>query len=82
MTSRWLMTGLIATIAGGCAAAPSGLRPADLTPVTWMDAPQHPPIEIVRDGQPRAVVYVADPRGKETFVEPRAMVKVCRSGSS
>ena len=38
-------------------------RPRDLTPVTWLDAPSHPPVEIVRDGKARAAVYVADPAG-------------------
>ena len=32
----------------------------DLMPVTMFEAPDHPPVEIVRKGQPRAVVYVAD----------------------
>ena len=47
------------------APASDELRPRDLTPVTWLDAPAHPPVEIVRDGQSRAVVYVADPKGRE-----------------
>jgi len=42
------------------ALAAEELKPRDLTPVTWMEAPAHPPVEIVRDGQPRAVVFVAD----------------------
>jgi len=41
------------------------LKPRDLTPVTWLDAPAHAPVEIVRDGQPRAVVYLAEPRATE-----------------
>ena len=36
------------------------LRPPDLTPVTWLEAPKHPPVEIVRDGQARAAVYVSE----------------------
>ncbi len=40
-------------------------QPRDLTPVTWLAAPAHPPVEIVRGGKARAVVYVADPRGNE-----------------
>ena len=36
------------------------LKPRDMTPVTWLAAPAHAPVEIVRDGQSRAVVYVAD----------------------
>jgi hypothetical protein len=31
------------------------MQPRDLTPVTWLEAPAHPPVEIVRDGQARAV---------------------------
>jgi len=47
------------------------LKPRDLTPVTWMKAATHPPVEIVRDGQARAAVYVVDPRGLEPFVPER-----------
>ncbi len=47
------------------------LKPRDLTPVTWMEAPAHAPVEIVRDGQVRAVVYVVDPKGREPFVRKR-----------
>jgi len=43
------------------------LKPRDLTPVTWLPAPSHPPVEIVRDGKPKAVVYVAYPGEKEKF---------------
>ena len=43
------------------------LEPRDLTPVTWLEAPAHPPVEVVRDGAPRAVVYLADPRATEKF---------------
>jgi formylglycine-generating enzyme required for sulfatase activity len=38
------------------------LKPRDLTPVTWLEPPSHPPVEIVRNGKPVAVVYVAEPR--------------------
>ena len=41
--------------------------PGDLTPVTWLKAPTHPPVELVRDGRPKAVVYVADPAGRGNF---------------
>lgn len=47
--------------------AAAELRPRDLTPVTWLETPAHPPVEIVRDGTPRAVVYLADPRATEKF---------------
>jgi len=43
------------------------LTPCDLTPVTWLKAPDHAPVEIVRDGKAAAVVYVVDPRGREAF---------------
>ena len=45
------------------AMAADDLKPRDLTPVTWLQATAHAPVEIVRDGQARAVVYVADPKG-------------------
>jgi len=47
------------------------LQPRDLTPATWMKAPAHPPVEVVRDGQARAAVYVVDPKGREPFVAKR-----------
>ncbi len=47
------------------------LRPRDLAPVTWLEAPAHPAVEIVRDGQARAVVYVADPKAREPFTPKR-----------
>ena len=31
------------------------MQPRDLTPVTWLQASVHSPVEIVRDGQARAV---------------------------
>ena len=47
------------------ALAAEELQTRDLPPVTRMEAPAHPPVEIVRDGQPRAVVYVADAKPSE-----------------
>jgi hypothetical protein len=47
------------------ALAGAELEPRDLTPVTWLAAPAHPPVEIAREGRARAVVYVTDPRGSE-----------------
>ncbi|NRA75214.1 MAG: hypothetical protein HRU16_04675, partial [Planctomycetes bacterium] len=29
--------------------------------MTWKNAPAHPPVEVVRDGHARAVIFVADP---------------------
>jgi formylglycine-generating enzyme required for sulfatase activity len=51
------------------AAAPAAddRKPRDLTPVTWLEAPDHAPVEIVRDGKPMAVVYVADPAGRARY---------------
>ena len=49
------------------APAGEGLKPRDLTPVTWMDASAHPPVEIVHEGRARAVVFVADPKPSETL---------------
>ncbi len=37
-------------------------RPRDLSPVTWLQAPVHAPVELARDGKTRAVVFVADPK--------------------
>ena len=54
---------LVLTAVTAFVATGAELQPRDLTPVTWLEAPSHPPVEIVRDGQPRAVVYVADPKG-------------------
>jgi len=67
MKSKRLMafSALAAAMASPLAGAE--LKPRDLTPVTWLKAPVHPPVEIVRDGRARAVVYVADPNGRETF---------------
>jgi len=46
-------------------------KPRDLAPVTRLEAPEHPPIQIVRDGQARAGVYVVDPKGRAPFVPKR-----------
>ena len=42
------------------ALAGTELQPRDLTPVNWMEAPAHRPVELVRSGRARAVVFVAD----------------------
>jgi hypothetical protein len=57
----------LALAGSGCVVPRTRLQPRDLTPVTWLAAPEHPPVEIVRDGQARAVVYVADLKARETF---------------
>jgi len=69
-------TAVLALAGAGCVAARMGpekneLQPRDLTPVTWLEAPAHPPVEIVRDGYARAVVYVVDPKGREPFDSKR-----------
>ena len=51
--------------------AGSGPRPPDLSPVTWLEAPKHAPVQIVRDGHERAAVYVVDPKGSKPFVAKR-----------
>jgi len=43
------------------------LKPPDLPPVTWKNAPAHPPVEIVRNGQAKAVVYVAEQNPSATL---------------
>jgi formylglycine-generating enzyme required for sulfatase activity len=55
---------------GGLEVARSCAQVRDLTPVTLLETPSHAPVELVRDGKPRAVVYVADPRGRANF-DPR-----------
>jgi len=63
---------LITFSALAAAMAPAALageepKPPDLTPVTWMDAPAHPPVEIVREGRARATVFLADSDPSETL---------------
>jgi hypothetical protein len=56
--------------------------PRDLTPVTSMGAPAHPPVEIVREGRARAVVYVADAKPSANLGRLVAeLVEVVRLGS-
>jgi len=50
---------------------PEALRARDLSPVTWQRAPAHPPVEVVREGRARAVVYVAEAAGREPFAPKR-----------
>ena len=49
------------------ALAGDNLKPSDLTPVTSLKAPAHPPVEIVREGRARAVVFLADSDPSETL---------------
>jgi len=64
---RLLAFSALATATALPALAAEELKPRDLTPVTWMEAPAHPPVELVRNGQARAVVYVADPDPSATL---------------
>ena len=68
---RLITLAALAGAMGAPALAGDGLQPRDLTPVTLRKAPSHPPVEIVRDGRARAVVYVVDPKGRERFVPKR-----------
>ncbi len=52
--------------------AEGDLKPRDLTPVTWMEAPAHAPVDLVRDGVARAVVYVVDTKARAPFVAKRS----------
>jgi hypothetical protein len=69
-------TALLAVCGAGCLAtkpepAEDQLSPRDLTPVTLMKAREHAPVEIVRGGTARAVVYVADPDVRMEWVPKR-----------
>jgi hypothetical protein len=57
----------LAAAVASTALAGAELKQRDLTPVAWLAAPAHPPVEIVRGGRARAVVYIADPRGSEKY---------------
>ncbi len=62
----WIRACLAAAIGVVLASRPLGAtEPRDLTPVTRLEPLRHEPVEIVRDGQPRAVIYVADPKARE-----------------
>jgi hypothetical protein len=64
------------------AAAPGGpdtLKVKDLTPVKIREAPQHPPVVIVRDGAAQAKVYVADGNpSKNLAILVKELVEVVR----
>jgi len=55
LTLGLLMFAATASPAGEPSQAP------DLVPVKMLDAPKHPPVELVRKGEAQGVVYVADP---------------------
>jgi hypothetical protein len=60
----WLPTAFLMLSASASAtdATAGGQRQTpDLTPVTFLEAASHPAVELVRDGRPLAVVYVAVP---------------------
>ena len=50
----------VGSVAAGAEPETVALKPRDLTPVTWLEAPKHAPVEIVRDGKAVAVVYAVD----------------------
>ncbi len=61
----WLPTAFLMLSARAAAAdaTTGGQRQTpDLTPVAFVDAASHPPVELVRDGKALAVVYVAAPQ--------------------
>ncbi len=57
---RLLAFSALATATALPVSAADELQPRDLTPVSRMEAPAHPPVELVRDGRARAAVHVAD----------------------
>ncbi|MBM4143614.1 MAG: hypothetical protein FJ225_08510 [Lentisphaerae bacterium] len=64
-TINLLGAGLV--LGATAARAADDLKPRDLTPVTWLKAQEHAPVEIVREGKAAAVVYVVDPKSREAF---------------
>jgi formylglycine-generating enzyme required for sulfatase activity len=76
---------LVCLASAWCAALAAGqttsdLKPRDLAPVTVLEAPKHPAIEIARDGAAKAVIYVADPAGRGNY-DPRSY-RLGRGGTS
>ncbi len=59
--------GILWVLAACGAMAEDRAGPRDLTPVTLLQAPAHPAVEIVRDGAAKAVVYVVDPQPSENL---------------
>ncbi len=64
---RFIVFAALAAAMAPAALAGDELKPRDLTPVTWLEAPAHPPMEIVRDGRARAVVFLVDSDPSETL---------------
>ena len=65
-----------AGLAGGCVTSGARvtddpLRPRDVTPVTWRKAPAHAPVELVRNGKARAVIYVGDAKLRQLLAPPK-----------
>jgi len=79
---RFVAVSAVATAMAFPAMAGEELKPRDLSPVTRLEAPTHPPVEIVCEGRARAVVYVAsrDPSAnlKRLLAE---LVEVVRLGT-
>ena len=71
-----LMAGVLSVACVGGLMAATGqphTEAADLTPVTLHPAPKHAPVEIVTDGQARAVIYVA---AKERSEELKSLLAI------
>ena len=54
-----VVAGIAVSSRASDAAGPDYLKVKDLTPVKVLAAPQHAPVVLVSDGQPKAKVYVA-----------------------
>lgn len=81
---RWLWKCFLPALAA--LAAPAGAeepcRAPDLMPVRVLEAPRHPPVEVVREGRPVAKVYVADAEKSATLARLVAeLVDVVRLSS-
>ena len=61
-----LMVFLFLAVAAGTVVA-ADVPARDLMPVTWLKVPSHPPVELVRQGATRAVVYLADTNANESL---------------
>ncbi len=74
----------VSVLSAGCATvkpeSPVAVwRPRDLSPVSWRKAPAHAPVEIVQDGEPRAVVFVTDAEpGRELDLMVKELIEVVR----
>jgi formylglycine-generating enzyme required for sulfatase activity len=83
--TKWMVLSaaiLAAAAAFGAEPPAADLKPRDLTPVTWLKATAHAPVEIVRDGQPLAAVYIAESKpGWKLMRLVDELVEVVRLGT-